>query len=104
VQKQFGQDIADAIQWSGPRLLCTAGDFTKYDEHALQQINRNIELIRYKRYGDSLLLLELVNAKTRDPINENGGAPGGKPKVAYKGFTELLWAKRPLRSVIAMRR
>ena len=45
-------------------MVCIAGDFTRYDEHAVQQINRNIELIRYRRYGDNLLLLELVNAVT----------------------------------------
>ena len=86
VLKQFGKELADVIEWSGPRLLCIAGDFTKYDEHAVQQINRNIELIRYKRYGESLLLFELVNATTGDPIHDNDGGA----KVAYKGFTELL--------------
>jgi predicted transport protein len=45
-----------------PRLLCIAGDFTKYDQHAVQQINRNIELLRYKSFGPDLLLVELVNA------------------------------------------
>lgn len=90
VQKQLGQEIADAIEWSVPRLLCIAGDFTRYDAHAVQQINRNIELIRYKRYGESLLLLELVNATTGDPIDDNGSAQGAKPKVVYKSFPELL--------------
>ncbi|HET7867159.1 MAG TPA: DUF91 domain-containing protein, partial [Burkholderiaceae bacterium] len=28
----------------------------------MQQINRSIELIRYRRFGDGLLLLELANA------------------------------------------
>lgn len=35
-----------------PRLISIAGDFTKYDEHAVQQINRDIELVRYRRYED----------------------------------------------------
>lgn len=43
VLKKLGKDIADAIDWSNPRLLCIASDFTKYDEHAIQQINRNME-------------------------------------------------------------
>src|SRR5213082_1739103 len=43
VLKQLGSQDADAIEWSSPRLLCIAGDFTKYDVHAVQQINRNIE-------------------------------------------------------------
>jgi predicted transport protein len=64
VQKRLGQEAADAIEWSTPRLICIAGDFTKYDEYAVQQINRNIELLRYRRFSDDLLVLELVNRKT----------------------------------------
>ena len=51
VLKRFGEKIAETIEWNTPRLLCIAGDFTKYDEHAVQQISRNIELIRYRRFG-----------------------------------------------------
>lgn len=58
--KITGEDI----DWRGARLLCIAGEFTKFDEYAVQQIDRNIELIRYRRYGNELLLLELVNAST----------------------------------------
>jgi hypothetical protein len=61
---RYGREEADRIDWSGTRLLCVAGDFTRYDEHAVQQINRNIELIRYRKFGEGLLLLELVNAVT----------------------------------------
>ncbi len=62
VLNQFGKEVADNIEWSSPRLLCIAGDFNKYDAHAVQQINRNIELLRYKKFGNDLLMLELVNA------------------------------------------
>ena len=61
VMDKLGKDEADQIEWSGTRLLCIAADFTRYDEHAVAQINRNIELIRYKLFGEDLLLLELVN-------------------------------------------
>ncbi|MDO9041417.1 MAG: DUF5655 domain-containing protein [Desulfocapsaceae bacterium] len=90
VMKKFGKEISDAIEWSSPRLLCIAGDFTKYDEHAVQQINRNIELIRYRRYGDDLLLLELVNATTAVvayPDSEKSVKAG---KNQYKTVTEYL--------------
>ena len=62
VMDTLGKDHADRIEWSGTRLLCIAADFTRYDEHAVSQINRNIELIRYKLFGDDLLLFEQVNA------------------------------------------
>ena len=64
VLNKLHKEHTENIEWGSPRLLCVAGDFTKYDEHAVQQIDRNIELIRYKRYGTDLLLLELVNATT----------------------------------------
>ena len=62
VLDKYGRNEADKIDWTGTRLICIAADFTRYDEHAVQQINRNIELIRYRRFGADLLLLELVNA------------------------------------------
>ncbi|MDC6327187.1 DUF5655 domain-containing protein [Staphylococcus auricularis] len=62
VMNQLGKNVSDKIEWSSPRLLCIAGGFTKYDEHAVKQINRNIELYRYKYFEDKYLLLDLVNA------------------------------------------
>lgn len=62
VMDKLGKPAADIIDWSAPRLVCIAADFTKYDGHAVSQINRNIELIRYRRFGEELLLLELANA------------------------------------------
>lgn len=67
VLEKLGKEMADNIDWSASRLLCIAGGFTRYDEHAVQQIDRNIELIRYRCFGDDLLMLELVNAVQADP-------------------------------------
>src|SRR5687768_1657624 len=70
VLERFGNAAADAIDWSAPRLICIAADFTKYDAHAVQQMHRNIDLIRYRQFGTDLLLLEQVNAvaaKTGSP-------------------------------------
>nr|WP_262382731.1 DUF5655 domain-containing protein [Pseudomonas mandelii] len=59
--EKLGKEAAEQIEWSGTRLLCIAADFTRYDQHAVQLIQRNIELIRYKLFADDLLLFELVN-------------------------------------------
>lgn len=91
--KQLGADAEQKIDWAGTRLICIAADFTKYDEHAVQQINRNIELIRYLRFGDDLLLLEQVNAVSVPGVaGAKGDAPspsrgGGSP---YKSVSEYL--------------
>ena len=74
VLDKLGAAAADAIDWSAPRVVCIAADFTKYDGHAVQQIGRNIELIRYRRFGDDLLLLESVNAGS----DSNGKATAAK--------------------------
>ncbi|MCD9028566.1 DUF5655 domain-containing protein [Luteimonas sp. BDR2-5] len=93
VMEKLGKDAADAIDWAGTRLLCIAADFTRYDQHAVQQIPRNVELIRYKLFGDELLLLELVNAvsvadatvaKADSAMQQASGKsrPSGKDKSA----------------------
>ncbi len=61
VLEKLGPEAANSVDWSAPRLLCIAGDFTKYDAHAVKQIARNIELIRYRRFGEDLLMMELVH-------------------------------------------
>ncbi len=100
VLKRYGQQVADSIEWSSPRLLCIAGDFTKYDGHAVQQINRNIELLRYLRFGEELLLLELVNAvQATDGDDEEPVVIGGKTKPKQKDKTvseQLAQANQPL--------
>jgi predicted transport protein len=95
VMNTLGKDSADKIEWSAPRLLCIAGDFTRYDEHAVQQINRNIELIRYRRYGNDHILFELVNATTADEDGSPGAGQGKKNKVAYKSVGEYLSQAKP---------
>lgn len=69
VMEKFGKEQSDIIEWSSPRLLCIAGDFTNYDEHAVKQISRNIELLRYRRYEKEFLLLELVHTSPGKPVH-----------------------------------
>ena len=84
VLEKLGKAAADAIEWGGPRMLCIAGDFTRYDEHAVRQMNRNIELIRYRHYPDGFLILEMVNSVSADAsssLSGSSGAAGGKHQV-----------------------
>lgn len=64
VMDHLGKEVAQKVDWSGSRLICVAGDFQKWDEHAVKQMNRTIDLVRYRRYGDDLLLLEQLTATT----------------------------------------
>ena len=76
VMENIGGEAAKAIDWSAPRLVCVAADFNRYDAHAVKQMNRNIELIRYRKFGDDLLMLDLLTAVTGTTTptkSENGG-------------------------------
>ena len=97
--KVLGADVEEKIDWSAPRLVCIAGDFTRYDEHAVSQIGRNIELYRYRWYDDGFVALELVNSKAG--MVESGATAGApKAKQTYKTVSDYLeQAGQELRSL-----
>ncbi|MFC7514084.1 DUF5655 domain-containing protein [Herbaspirillum sp. GCM10030257] len=100
VMDKLGKETADKIEWQGTRLLCIAADFTKYDGHAVSQIRRNIELIRYKLFGKDLLLLELVNAvavkeAVLDVVADAKPSTGKGEKSKDKTFAEQFEASAP---------
>ena len=85
---RLGKEEADKIDWSSPRMICIAADFTKYDLHAVQQINRNIDLVRYRRFGDDLLALELVHSVSLAAADS--AEVKNKPKGGDKPVTQAL--------------
>lgn len=48
VRDRLGVTAASQVLWSGPRLICIAGDFTRYDVHAVREHRRSIDLVRYR--------------------------------------------------------
>jgi predicted transport protein len=97
VMEKLGKEHAQTVDWSAPRLICIAGDFNRYDDHAVKQIQRNIELIRYRRFGADLLMLDLLvatSAKTTTaistvPSGDAGGPAAGKYKTISSVMDEL---------------
>ena len=98
VLERLGADIAAELDWATPRLICVANGFTRYDEHAVQQINRSVELYRYKDYEGDLLALELVSAVTAPPFGEEG------PGVAAGPAKRPARRRKPLASISIRRR
>lgn len=83
VQKRVGKDASENIEWGNARLICIAPEFTKYDEYAVSQIGRNIELIRYRKFNLGIILLELVNATSIETVVTSSDATHTKtPKVS----------------------
>lgn len=92
VMDKLSKQEANDIEWSAPRLICIAGDYTKYDEHAVKQINRNIDLIRYRQFGNDLLALELLYRTSANDLPTSPDKPSGKPtkKVGDKTVSQWL--------------
>ncbi|WP_327386798.1 DUF5655 domain-containing protein [Streptomyces sp. NBC_01207] len=62
VRERLGTTAASQVLWSAPRLICIAGDFTRYDLHAVREHRRSIDLVRYRLYGEHHIALETVAA------------------------------------------
>lgn len=96
VTKTLGQEAAHNIDWSAPRLICIASDFTKYDSHAIQQIDRNIDLIRYRKYGNDLVLFDLVNGVSGQAIADgDSNSSKSKPSTQTKTVEQQLASAPP---------
>mgnify|MGYP000617599954 FL=1 len=70
VIEKLGIEVSKKIDWSAPRIICVAYDFTKYDESAINQMTRNISLIRYRKFNDEFLMFEKVNENTATQISD----------------------------------
>ncbi|MFD7782242.1 transporter [Streptomyces nojiriensis] len=56
VADRLGSDAAEAVDWSNPRVVCVAGDFTPHSTVALEVIGRRIDLVAYRAFEDVLTL------------------------------------------------
>jgi len=96
VLDKMGKKLADEIDWSMPRVICIAGDFNKYDEEAINLINRNISLIRYTKFDKDLLMFELLNTNTVAPMKVDEPTNEKQTNVKYNLTTfEEQYNKAP---------
>lgn len=90
VLEKLGKDVVDKIDWDQPRLICIAQDFNRYDEFAIKQMQKNIDLIRYRLYENNHLLLELVNTSNADTPRNNTQKSGQPINKNVKTVLEKL--------------
>lgn len=90
VMEQLGNEKANNIDWTIPCVICIASDFTKFDEHAVNQMQRNIKLVRYKKFGAGLILFEHLNAPKINPILDITDVTGYTKVGADKTFLQQL--------------
>ena len=87
---KLGMEEADKIDWSVPCVICIAHDFTKYDVHAVNQMQRNIKLVSYRKYDDDLILFEHLNTPVAKPITADIETGTDKKASVYKSHVEKL--------------
>ncbi len=51
----------NSVFWDSPKLIIVAENFSRYDVHAVDVIQRDISLYRYYMYDNGLLYLERIN-------------------------------------------
>lgn len=97
VASQLGAEAAGSVDWSNPRIVCVAGEFTYHDTVAVEEIGRRIDLLSYRVFDD-VLTLQLVasvtgasagSSRMKAPIDS---PPAGAASVAG---CSSGWRKRP---------
>ncbi len=92
VIEKLGNEIAEQIDWSVPCVICIANDFTRYDVHAVNQMQRNIKLVKYRKYGDDLILFEHLNTPVAKPVVEQTAHTSSGSSGTQKTHVEKLAA------------
>lgn len=97
VRDRLGAAVAAQVLWSTPRLICVAGDFTRYDVHAVREHRRSIDLVRYGFFGNDHIGLETVAsvaAQTAVPRTKRRTTGEGIPRArrAEGAMAELALA------------
>ncbi|RCG26292.1 transporter [Streptomyces diacarni] len=78
VADRLGGEAAGAVDWSNPRVMCVAGEFTYHDTVAVEEIGRRIDLVSYRIFDDVLTLRLIASV---------AGAGGPSPRAKAPTFS-----------------
>ncbi|MER5490493.1 DUF5655 domain-containing protein [Streptomyces sp. NPDC002490] len=81
VRDRLGAEAAGSVDWSRPRIVCVAGDFTPHTVVALEVIRQRIDLVAYRVFED-VVTLRLLASFTGPP-----GAPVVPRSYAVPGLS-----------------
>ncbi|MEU8913125.1 DUF5655 domain-containing protein [Streptomyces nigrescens] len=115
-REKLGDQAAEQIDWSAPRIVCVAGAFTRHDTVAVEMIGHRIDLVTYRVFED-VLTLQLIasagGARTSPRSGTSGSVRSASPapksvqqyldesseelKELYADLDELLLAHRDVR-------
>ena len=89
VAEKYGYEYVKNIDWSAPCVICIASNFTRYDIHAINQMQKNIKLVKYKKYSNDLILFEHLNSPKVENIVHQKDLISRKNNN-YKTYVEKL--------------
>jgi hypothetical protein len=95
VRDRLGAAVASQVLWGAPRLICVAGDFTRYDVHAVREHRRSIDLVRYRFSGAEHVGLETVACVIGRTAGPRAGCRRRAPQAPRAGRAD---GAMPLRS------
>ena|SRR3990170_655564 len=109
-QRRLGADLK--IDWTNPRLILIAEEFTDYDKYAVNRIGANIELWVYRLYSDGILYLDpifvpaIARRKAEVPVQEEELVPGVETKqdVQYELGWHLSGKPETIKEIVSLLR
>jgi len=94
-QNALGQAVT--VDWSDVRVICLAPNYRKYDLHAVQVMQANIELWRYRLFSNDSLYIEKVFGGSADKASDTHPAPDKRlPVTSYTVENHLDGKTEPI--------
>ncbi|WP_431035600.1 DUF5655 domain-containing protein [Streptomyces sp. P6-2-1] len=80
VRGVLGEEAAESIDWSHPRMICIAAAFSHHDRVAVDTVPERIDLLRYRVFDGDLLSLLVEHSSPGVP--HPSGVRGGRERTA----------------------
>lgn len=96
VASRLGSAAAAGVDWSQPRVVCVATQFSRYDLVAVGMSHHRVDLVEYRRFGPDLVTLEQVASVAGGcgvRAAQGGGSAGSVP--ARRNVREVLESASP---------
>jgi predicted transport protein len=91
VMERLGEDAGRTVDWSNPRVVCVATDYTRYDVVAASMSHHRVDLLAYRQYARDLVTLELVATVAGGcGTRLRAGSPNRSEGTGRRGVRHLL--------------
>ena len=89
VAEKYGYEYVKNIDWSAPCVICIASNFTRYDIHAINQMQKNIKLVIAEKPSVAQSIAKVIGADKR----EDGYLEGKRLCLKMENLSETQRSK-----------